>query len=377
MAEAGSGLLNDSLMKPFWLLAELSYRCPLRCFYCSNPSELAAIQNELSTEDWMRVLQEARELGAVQLGISGGEPLVRRDLEQLVQHASALGYYSNLITSGIGLSRERLNGLKRAGLDHIQLSMQASRADLNDFIAGARTFNRKIKAAQLIKEAGYPMVLNIVLHRYNIDEIEDILLMAENLEADYIELANTQYDGWAFVNRFAIMPDKEQVEKAFSITQRFQEKWQGKRQVYFVIPDYFEKRPKPCVNGWGRTLLAIAPDGLAMPCHGARKIPQLPLPNVREHSLDWIWQHSPAFNRFRGDHWMPEPCRSCPEKSRDFGGCRCQAYLLTGSAENTDPICDRSAFHESFKASLQQSQQQYQKEKFEIKYRSSAPNIIP
>lgn len=330
---------------PLWLLLELTYRCPLHCVYCSNPTEFKNVGPELGTDDWLRVLREARELGAVQLGLSGGEPLARDDLEPIVAEAHALGFYTNLITSGVGLTESRIHALKSAGLDHIQLSFQDSTREMNDFLSSTRTFDLKSKAAALIKRYDYPMVLNVVLHRLNIDHVEQILQIAQHMDADYVELANTQYYGWAWLNRERLLPSREQVLRAEATTQRFREQAGDRMKIYFVVPDYFERRPKPCMNGLGSVFLTVAPDGLALPCHAARMLPGLDLPNVRDTSIRSIWFDSPGFNHFRGDGWMKEPCRSCPEKSKDFGGCRCQAYLLTGDAANADPVCDLSPHH--------------------------------
>ena len=331
---------------PLWLLLELTYRCPLHCVFCYNPTEFARTGPELPTEDWLRVLREARALGAVQLGLSGGEPLEREDLETLVAEAHRLGYYINLITSGVGLTAPRIAGLKAGGLDHIQLSFQDSTRELNDFLSSTRTFELKARVAALIRAHDYPMVLNVVLHRLNIDHVGEILEMAERLGAQYVELANTQYYGWAWLNRQQLLPSRAQLERAEAVTQRFRERVAGRIQVYFVVPDYFERRPKACMGGLGSVFLGIAPDGIAMPCHAARMLPGLDLPNVRSADIRTIWYDSPAFNRFRGEAWMKEPCRSCPERTHDFGGCRCQAYLLTGDATNTDPVCDLSPHHQ-------------------------------
>ena len=331
---------------PLWLLLELTYRCPLHCVFCYNPTEFARTGPELPTEDWLRVLREARALGAVQLGLSGGEPLEREDLETVVAEAHRLGYYINLITSGVGLTAPRIAALKAGGLDHIQLSFQDSTRELNDFLSSTRTFELKARVAALIRAHDYPMVLNVVLHRLNIDHVGEILEMAERLGAQYVELANTQYYGWAWLNRQQLLPSRAQLERAEAVTQRFRERVAGRIQVYFVVPDYFERRPKACMGGLGSVFLGIAPDGIAMPCHAARMLPGLDLPNVRSADIRTIWYDSPAFNRFRGEAWMKEPCRSCPERTHDFGGCRCQAYLLTGDATNTDPVCDLSPHHQ-------------------------------
>lgn len=331
---------------PLWLLLELTYRCPLHCVFCYNPTELARISEELTTADWIRVLREARALGAVQLGLSGGEPLARDDLEEIVTEAHALGFYINLITSGVGLTEQRIGALKMAGLDHIQLSFQDSTREMNDFLSSTRTFELKSKVAALIRQHDYPMVLNVVLHRLNIDHVGEILAMAEQMGAQYVELANTQYYGWAWLNRDRLMPTRAQLESAEETTRRFRERVGDRIRVFFVVPDYFETRPKACMNGLGSVFLTVAPDGLALPCHAARMLPGLDLPNVRDRSVEDIWFRSGAFERFRGDAWMKEPCRSCPQKTRDFGGCRCQAYLLTGDPDNADPVCDLSPHHD-------------------------------
>jgi PqqA peptide cyclase len=345
MAGFNNNLSTKPITPPRWLLAELTYSCPLQCPYCSNPVDYAKYPNELSTDDWKRVLSEARKMGAVQLGFSGGEPLTRKDLVELVKHARELGYYSNLITSGYGMTEEKIIQLKEAGLDHIQVSIQASSQELNDHIAGTKSFEHKKAVAHLVKKHGYPMVLNVVIHRENIHQMPQILEMAEELGADYVELANTQYYGWAHTNRDLLLPTKEQFQQAEQIAQDFKEKVAGKMKIYYVVPDYYEDRPKACMNGWGTTFLTIAPDGVALPCHSARDLPGLDCPNVNDYSISDIWHDSKAFNFFRGFEWMKEPCRSCDEKEKDFGGCRCQAYLLTGDMYLADPVCSKSPEH--------------------------------
>jgi pyrroloquinoline quinone biosynthesis protein E len=337
---------NTSPPKPLWLLAELTYKCPLQCPYCSNPLDIARYTDELSTEEWIRVFREARAMGAVQLGFSGGEALVRKDLEVLIAEAHKLGFYTNLLTSGVGMDEQRIKAFKEAGLDHIQVSFQASSEELNNFIAGNNSFQHKLEMARLVKKYEYPMVLCFVLHRHNEDQVEQILEMAHALEADYVELATTQYYGWALHNRDQLIPSRVQVEAAEAVAHRYQEKYKGKMRIFYVVPDYHEERPKACMNGWGAVFLTIAPDGTALPCHAAGDLPGLSFPNVREHSVEWIWNESDDFNKFRGYGWMKEPCRSCDEKEKDFGGCRCQAYLLTGDAANADPICSKSPHHE-------------------------------
>jgi pyrroloquinoline quinone biosynthesis protein E len=344
MTPAGLETKSD-LKPPLWLLAELTYRCPLQCPYCSNPLEIAKYQNELSTEDWVRVMQQARKMGAAQIGFSGGEPLVRPDLEELVQEARHLGYYTNLITSGVGMDEARIKRLKDAGLDHIQISFQASDEELNNFLGGTKTFQHKKEMARLVKAYEYPMVLNIVIHRKNIDQIRDILEMTVELDADYVELASTQYYGWSRINVDQLLPTREQLARAEIVAKEYQERMKGKSRIIYVIPDYFENRPKPCMNGWGAIFLTIAPDGTALPCHEAGQLP-IDFPNVKEVSVEEAWKDSPGFNHFRGFEWMKEPCRSCDEKEKDFGGCRCQAFMMTGDAANTDPVCDKSPKHQ-------------------------------
>ncbi|WP_316369490.1 pyrroloquinoline quinone biosynthesis protein PqqE [Candidatus Thiodiazotropha sp. CDECU1] len=337
---------DTSPPKPLWLLAELTYKCPLQCPYCSNPLDIARYKDELSTEEWIRVFREARAMGAVQLGFSGGEALVRKDLEILIAEANKLGYYTNLLTSGVGMDEARIKAFKKAGLDHIQVSFQASSEELNNFIAGNNSFEHKLEMARLVKKYDYPMVLCFVLHRHNEDQVEQILEMSHALEADYVELATTQYYGWALHNREQLLPSREQVEAAEAVAHRYQEKYKGKMRIFYVVPDYHEERPKACMSGWGSLFLTVAPDGTALPCHAASELPGLTFPNVRDHSVEWIWNESSDFNMFRGYGWMKEPCRSCDEKEKDYGGCRCQAYLLTGDAANADPVCSKSPQHQ-------------------------------
>ncbi|MGF6789450.1 pyrroloquinoline quinone biosynthesis protein PqqE [Paraburkholderia sp. 35.1] len=332
---------------PLWLLAELTYRCPLHCAFCYNPLDYTDHNRELTTGQWLDVLREARALGAVQLGFSGGEPLVRDDVEVLVEEAHRLGFYTNLITSGVGLTDQRLGDLKAAGLDHIQLSFQDSTQQLNDFLSSTRTFELKQRVAVALKRHGFPMVMNCVLHRYNLPHVDKIIEMALALGAEYLELANTQFYGWARENQAQLMPTQQQLEEAEAVVARYRRTHGERCKIFFVVPDYFERRPKRCMNGWGAVFLGVAPDGAALPCHAARGLPGLTLPNVKDMPLREIWYDSDAFNRFRGLQWMKEPCRSCEEKDLDLGGCRCQAYLLTGDAANADPVCDKSPFHDT------------------------------
>ncbi|WP_414842470.1 pyrroloquinoline quinone biosynthesis protein PqqE [Hydrogenophaga sp. Root209] len=331
---------------PLWLLAELTYQCPLHCVFCYNPTQHARIKDELTTAQWVDVMRQARKLGAAQLGFSGGEPLVRDDLEELVQEAHALGYYTNLITSGVGLTEARAQRLKDAGLDHVQLSFQDSTRELNDFLSHTRTFELKQKVARLIKAHDWPMVMNCVLHRHNLPHVGQIIEMALALDAEYLELANTQYYGWAWINRDHLMPTHEALIEAEAVVNRYRETIGQRCKLLFVVPDYFEQRPKACMNGWGSVFLSVAPDGVAMPCHNARDLPGLKLPNVRDMALADIWQKSQAFNAFRGEDWMKPPCRTCDERHKDFGGCHCQAFLITGDATQADPVCGKSPHHE-------------------------------
>ncbi|MEC5404538.1 pyrroloquinoline quinone biosynthesis protein PqqE [Paraburkholderia sp. MPAMCS5] len=346
VADAQHEAARGGVAPPLWLLAELTYRCPLHCAFCYNPIDYADHNRELTTEQWLGVLRDARALGAAQLGFSGGEPLMRDDLEVLVGEARQLGFYTNLITSGIGLTDQRLDALKAAGLDHIQLSFQDSTQQLNDFLSSTRTFDLKQRVAASIKRHGFPMVLNCVLHRYNLPHVGKIIDMALAMGAEYLELANTQYYGWAHHNQAQLMPTREQLDEAEAVVERYRRTHGERCKIFFVVPDYFERRPKRCMNGWGAVFLGVAPDGAALPCHAARSLPGLVLPNVKETPLREIWHESDAFNRFRGTAWMKEPCRSCDEKEHDLGGCRCQAYLLTGDAAQADPVCDKSPSHE-------------------------------
>ncbi len=337
-----------AIKPPLWLLAELTYRCPLQCPYCSNPLDFASQEKELTTDQWIRVFEQAREMGAVQLGFSGGEPLTRKDLPDLIRAARDLGFYTNLITSGIGLTRKKIADFADAGLDHIQISFQASDPDLNAALSGSqKAFERKLEMAKAVKEHGYPMVLNFVLHRHNIDQIDKILDLSLTLEADDVELATCQFYGWAFLNREGLLPTHEQIARAEEVVARYRTRMERDgvlTDLLFVTPDYYEERPKGCMGGWGAVFLSVTPEGTALPCHSARQLP-IEFPSVLEHSLKHIWFESFGFNRFRGDSWMPEPCRSCPEKTKDFGGCRCQAYMLTGDAANADPVCSKSPHH--------------------------------
>jgi len=336
---------QTTIAPPLWLLAEVTYRCPLHCVFCYNPVNYAANKKELSTDEWKDVLRQARKLGAAQLGFSGGEPLVRDDLEELIGEAHQLGYYTNLITSGVGLTEERISKMKALGLDHIQLSFQDSTKEMNDFLSSTKTFDLKNRVAKLIKKYDYPMVLNVVLHRYNLDHVGRIIEMAVEMGVEYLELANTQYYSWALENRAHLLPTREQLRHAEAVTDAWRERLAGRMTLYFVAPDYHEGQPKKCMNGWGNVFLTVTPDGTALPCHTAKMLPGLAFPNVREHDVRHIWFDSEGFNRYRGTGWMKGACVTCPDKEKDLGGCRCQAFLLAGDPAATDPVCPKSERH--------------------------------
>lgn len=352
MPKDGSELSLDGLGIPMWLTLELTYRCPLHCPWCSNPLDFDKFKNELSTEEWKKVLSEGRAMGSLQLGFTGGEPMLRDDIEELVAYADELGYYTNLITSGIGLTPERLKEMKKGGLKQIQLSIQSNVRDITNNLVGADVYDHKLEIAHEIKAQGFPMVLNVPVCKQNVRQTRDILEMAEEIGVNYIEFANVQYYNWALLNRAEFLPTREELEDAEEIVKETRERLGKKMAIYFVIPDYFDERPKACMNGWGAIHLTIGPDGAALPCQEARVIKGLDFPNVRERSLDWIWNESPVFNAYRGDKWMKEPCQSCDEREKDHGGCRCQAFLLTGDAANTDPVCSRSPMHGLIESSV-------------------------
>jgi len=341
--------------RPYALLAEITYRCPLHCPYCSNPVAASLREapgrlqgggysnEELTTDEWKRVIREAAALGVLQIGFSGGEPLARRDLAELVCTAREAKLFTNLITSGIGFDDDRVRSLRNAGLDSIQLSFQSDEASLADEIAGAHAHQIKLDVAAKIRAAGIPLSLNFVIHKRNIDRLPQIIGLSEMLGAERVELANAQFYGWAFLNRATLLPTREQVDRAREIAIAAKARLAGQIDIFYVLPDYYEARPKPCLNGWGQRYLTVNPIGEVLPCPTAPSaIPDLRFENVRARDLDWIWRESESFNRFRGTEWMPEPCRSCPQKEIDFGGCRCQAALLTGTAANTDPVCELS-----------------------------------
>jgi PqqA peptide cyclase len=330
---------------PLALIAEITHRCPLHCVYCSNPLQMIGAKAELSTQDWVRVFQEARGLGILHLHLTGGEPVARVDLKDLVEAAHAAGLYTNLITSGIGLPEARLAALVDAGLDHIQLSFQDSRDGPANWIAGTKAHAQKVVLSKVIRQFRIAFTVNLVVHRQNLDHLEEMIGFAEQLKPDRLEIAHAQYYGWALKNRDTLIPTRDQLENCLRIVEAAQERLLGRMKIDCVVPDYYARYPKACMGGWGRRLVLIDPSGQALPCHAAGVIPRMNFDNVRDHSLEWIWRESAAFQRFRGEQWMPEPCRSCDRRAEDFGGCRCQAFLLTGDASATDPVCTLAPTH--------------------------------
>src|SRR5260370_39487773 len=331
--------MNELASKPLALIAELTHRCPLHCAYCSNPIELQLRSNELSTAEWSRVFREAGDSGVPQADFTGGEPLARPDIVELVRAARAADLYVSLITSGLPLDEARLGALVEAGLDHVQLSFQAAREELANNICGTKAHAQKLRVLDWLKQHRVAVTLNFVIHRCNIDQIEEMLALAESSSAGRVEFANVQYYGWAFANREHLLPTREQLTRSVELLKRAEERLRGNIRVEFVVPDYYAKFPKACMRGCGRKLRLITPSGDALPCHAAQVIPGLKFENVKERSLHDIWQNSEAFQKFRGENWMQEPCKTCDRREQDFGGCRCQAFLLAGAAAATDPLC--------------------------------------
>jgi PqqA peptide cyclase len=334
-----------ALAPPLALLAELTHRCPLRCGYCSNPLELSARSAELDAQTWCAVLGEAAALGVLHVHFSGGEPTLRQDLEVLVARARELGLYSNLITSGVLLTGERVQALARAGLDHVQLSIQDSDAAAADATAGYRGHARKLEVAGWVRAAGLPLTINAVVHRRNLERLEAIIALAAELGAQRLEVAHAQYYGWARQNAGALLPDEAALERATATVEAARARLRGRLRIDYVIPDWHAQLPKPCMDGWGRRFLGVTPEGWVLPCQAAQTIPGLQFERVGERPLAEIWRHSAAFERFRGTAWMPEPCHSCERRELDWGGCRCQALALAGDAAATDPVCEKSPLH--------------------------------
>lgn len=338
--------MSEALLPPIGMLAELTHRCPLQCVYCSNPLELLKADKELSTDAWLALFEEAADLGVLQIHLSGGEPTVRPDLEQFISCLARRGVYTNLITAGVGIAEGRLEAFRDAGLDHVQLSIQGAHAPTTEKIGKYRGgHEKKLETARRVVEIGLPLTINAPIHRHNIEEVSAFIDLALDLGAERLEIANVQYAGWAFLNRNALMPDREAVERQVEIVEEAQARLQGILTIDFVAPDYFAVYPKPCMGGWARDAFMIAPDGTALPCHAAGTIPSLHFERFGEWNLADIWLNSPAFNAFRGEDWMLEPCRSCERREIDWGGCRCQAMAIAGNAAATDPACIKSPLH--------------------------------
>ncbi|MEH7225447.1 pyrroloquinoline quinone biosynthesis protein PqqE [Bacillus sp. JJ1566] len=366
---------KHKVQPPFSLLAELTHRCPLHCPYCSNPIEMTLKELELSTEDWCRVLSEAADLGVVEVHFSGGEPLLWKDLDGLIEHANSLEMYTNLITSGIGLTEEKAMRMKEAGLANVQISFQAGEEELSDRIGRFKAFEKKRKAVEAVKRTGMHLSLNVVLHRLNIDTLDEIITFAHELGAERLELANTQFYNWALLNRERLLPSKAQIERASEIYELARERIGKEMEIIWVIPDYYESTPKPCMGGWGAIALTVAPNGDVLPCPTAGMIEGISFENVREQSLSEIWYESNSFNRFRGDEWLPETCRSCDMLHQDGGGCRCQAFALTGDAEATDPVCYKAPDHHIVEKAVQKANRKQVGERTPMIYRKIASKI--
>jgi len=326
-------------VNPLALIAELTHRCPLHCVYCSNPLELKNRANELTTETWARVFEEAGQAGVLQADLTGGEPLARTDIVELIRAARSAGLYVNLITSGLPLDEGRLDALIAAGLDHLQLSFQGAREEIAAEISGTKSHAQKLRVLEWLKSRRIAVTLNFVIHRRNIDQLAEMLALAESSSATRVEFANVQYYGWAFANRERLLPTRAQLDRSIETLKSAQQRLRGKIRVEYVVPDYYAKYPKPCMGGWGRKLMLVTPTGDALPCHAAQIIPGLHFENVKDRGLREIWETSAAFQKFRGEAWMQEPCRTCDRREQDFGGCRCQALLLAGDASATDPVC--------------------------------------
>lgn len=340
------GTHADTLAPPFAVLAELTHRCPLRCPYCSNPLALDPASREMDTASWKRVLDQAADAGMLQVHFSGGEPCVRKDLEELVAHATDVGLYTNLITSAVLMDEDRLIRLRDAGLQHVQISLQDTQAEGADRIGGFKGgHTRKLAVAGMVTRAGLALTVNAVLHRHNIDRVDDFIDLALDLKAGRIEIANVQYYGWGLANRAALLPSHEQLIAMDTAVRTRLPDLKGRIVVDYVVPDYYARRPKACMGGWARRFMNVTPSGRVLPCHAAETIPGMSFETVHDRTLSEIWRDSPAFVRYRGTHWMPKPCRDCDQKEVDWGGCRCQALALAGDADAADPVCEKSSAH--------------------------------
>ncbi|MDE3109217.1 MAG: pyrroloquinoline quinone biosynthesis protein PqqE [Acidobacteriota bacterium] len=344
--------MSPGSLAPLALIAELTHVCPLHCVYCSNPLELDRRSTELSTEVWLRVVREAAEAGVLQLDLTGGEPLARSDVIDVIKGARGAGLYVNLITSGLPLDEKRLDALLDANLDHIQLSFQGAREESANEFSGTKAHAHKLRVLGWLKQRRIAVTLNFVIHRRNIDQIPEMLSIAESSSANRVEFAHVQYYGWAFANRQHLLPTRSQLDRSLEFLKVAKDRLRGKVQIEFVVPDYYAKYPKACMGGWGGKLILIAPNGDALPCHAGRIIPGLRFENVKSHSLIDIWNNSEAFRKFRGESWMKEPCRSCERRGQDFGGCRCQALLVAQDAAVADPVCSLSPWRAAVDAIL-------------------------
>jgi len=332
----------NTISNPLALVAELTHRCPLHCVYCSNPLELTARSREVSTASWARVLREAAELGVLQADFTGGEPLARPDLTEIIRAARAAGLYASMITSGLPLDEKRLEELVAAGLDHFQLSFQGAEEEAAREFSGTRTHAQKLRVAEWVKRHRIGFTLNFVIHRGNLHQLDDMIALTEKIAPGRVEFAHVQYYGWAFANRARLLPTRAQLDRSLEILKKAEERLRGRIKVEYVVPDYYAKYPKPCMGGWGRKVLLVKPDGDVLPCHAANVLPGMTFENVANRSLRQIWEESDAFQKFRGVDWMPDLCRICDRREQDFGGCRCQAFLLAHDASTTDPICSLS-----------------------------------
>ncbi len=335
---------KSKMLIPYAVLCELTHRCPLSCPYCSNPVQLEMKSNEVSTEVWKKALTEAVKLGILQAHFSGGEPTARKDLEELIKHAAKEGLYTNLITSGVLVNEDRLKKLYDSGLDHVQISIQDTDPENSEKIAGFKGHNKKIEVCKLVRKVGLPLTINSVMHRQNLHNLKSMIELAVALDAERLEVAQVQYYGWALKNQTAFLPTREQLDNATKMVEEARIKYKGVLAIDYVVPDYYAKKPKSCMGGWGRQFLNITPAGKVLPCHAAESLTFLDFDNIKDKPLSWIWEHSESFNRFRGTDWMPEPCRSCDRREIDWGGCRCQAFALTGNADAADPACEFSPY---------------------------------
>lgn len=349
--------MSYKLLPPIAMLAELTHRCPLQCGYCSNPLELLKANEELNTEDWIKLFDEAADLGLLQIHLSGGEPTLRLDLELLISHLVKRGVYTNLITAGVNLSRDRIKALVDAGLDHVQVSFQGALPETTEFIGNYKGAHaRKLETAQAFVDEGIPLTINAPMHRHNMAELPDFIQLALELQAERLEVANVQYAGWALLNRNSLMPARTDVEAQAQLIENAQERYHGILAIDYVTPDYYAEYPKPCMGGWAQDAFVATPNGTIMPCHAAATIPNLTFERYGEKSLREIWVDSIAFNAFRGTDWMLEPCRSCERKEIDWGGCRCQAMAIAGNAAATDPACVKSPLHARMADLINQAQ---------------------